>query len=191
MFEKAIELDPDYALANRAIELDDGESTCQAILGQVCRLRRSFDLAEQYARRAIQINPNNQWNAADLGSVLTYVGQVEEAVTWFTRAREIDPYFDPPWYWHDFGKACMIGRRHADALSKLTHVRTRRYRLTALMAGCHAELGDMERARLSVAECLAMRPEFSIERYMSKEPFRDPAAAGQLAASLQLAGLPA
>ena len=221
LFEKAIELDPDYAiahallatlcsarwldecgnsdgaleeayvLANRAVELDAGESTCHAILGQVCRLRRSFDLAEQYARRAIQINPNNQWNAADLGSVLMYVGQVEEAVSWFTRAREIDPYFDPPWYWHDFGKAHMIAHRYADALSKLTHVRTRRYRLAALMAGCYAELGDMERARACVADCLSMRPGFSIAQYMSKEPFRDSAAAGQLAATLQLAGLPA
>src|SRR5262249_55904141 len=95
LFEKAIELDPGYALAHallaamvcrrwryrpdmtesvleqahvlarRAIELDYGESTCHAIFGHVCMLQRRYDLAGRSLRRAVEINPNNQWNAAD------------------------------------------------------------------------------------------------------------------------------
>ncbi len=220
LFEQAIELDPSYAiahsllaslcssewiddpsnadttleeaysLARRAVELDDGESTCHAILGQVCRLRRAFDLAVQYARRAVEINPNNQWNAADLGSVLIFVGLSEEALSWFSRAREIDPYFDAPWYWSAFGQAYMHLNRYTDALSMFDHVRVRSYRLAALMAACHAELGDMDRARASAADCLTMRPGFSVAHYMSKHPFKFPADTERIAASLRLAGLP-
>jgi TolB-like protein len=184
------ELDEAYILARRAVELDDGESTCHAILGHVCRRRRSFDLAVQYGRRAVEINPNNQWNAADLGSILSYVGQSEEALGWFARAREIDPYFDQAWYWSAFGQAYMNVRRYAEALSMFSHVRGRLYRVAALAAACHAELGDMDQARLSAADCLSMKPDFSIGHLMRKSPFRIPAEAAQLACSLRLAGLP-
>ena len=70
------------ALAKRAVELDEKESACLAILGWAYLLRRSFDLAIQYSRRAVEMNPNNQWNSADLGSVLSFVGRAEEALVW-------------------------------------------------------------------------------------------------------------
>jgi TolB-like protein len=59
-----------YRLAKRAVELDSNDSTCFAILAHVCSFRRSYEVAIQYMRRAIEINPNNQWNAADMGIVL-------------------------------------------------------------------------------------------------------------------------
>jgi TolB-like protein/tetratricopeptide (TPR) repeat protein len=179
-----------YTLATRAVALDGGESTCHAILGHICARRRSFELAVQYARRAVALNPSNQWNAADLGAVLGYAGQPEEALTWFAKAREIDPYFDEAWYWRAVGLAYMNMRRYADALSNLSHVRVHKYRYVALVAGCHAELGDPDRAKASAAECLSMKPDFSISQFMSKEPFKLRADAEQLAASLRLAGLP-
>ena len=58
------------------------------------------------------------------------------------------------------------------------------------MAGCHAQLGEMDRARAGVAECLSIKPGFSIAQFMSKEPFKLLADAEQLASSLRLAGLP-
>jgi adenylate cyclase len=183
-------LDDAYALATRAVALNDGESTCHAILGQVCARRRSYELAVGYARRAVEINPNNQWNAADLATILVYAGQSEEALTWFARAREIDPYFDESWYWRSLGLAYMTMHRYADALSMLSRARVRRYWYVALMAGCHARLGDMDRARASSAECLSARADFSITHFMRKEPFKITADAEQLASSLRLAGLP-
>jgi len=220
LFEKAIELDPSYALAHtllaamfcrrwhfqpgnmdsvleqayvlarRAVELDDRDSTCHAVLGHVCMLQRHYDLAVQYLRRAVEINPNNQWNAADLGSCLIYTGDSDEALTWFAKARELDPYFNVPWYWHEAGLACMTLGRYADALLRLGHASDRLYRNAALTAACHARLGDMARARASVAACLSLRPDFSIAQFMSREPFKNPADAEQLASSLRLAGLP-
>ena len=183
-------LDEAYAMARRGVELDDGDSTCHAIQGSVCLLRRSYDEAVQYVRRAVEINPNNQWNAADIGCILVYVGGSEEALGWFARAREIDPYFDPPWYWRGLAQAYMHLQRYADAVLMFGHMRARPYRAAALMAGCLAELGDMERARASAADCMAQRPDFTIAWYMSKEPFKDPADAARVAASLRLAGLP-
>jgi len=220
LIEKAIELDPEYAIAHsllaalsysrwddgpqtsdaalerayglamRAVELDDSESTCQALLANICLQRRSFDVALQYSRRAVELNPNNQWNAADHGSILVYAGELEEALVWFSKAREIDPYFEEPWYWRVAGLTHMSMRNYADALAMLSHARVRAYTYAALTAGCHARLGDADSARASVAECLSMKPDFSVAKFMRNQPFKIAAHAEQLASSLRLAGLP-
>ena len=63
-------------------------------------------------------------------------------------------------------------QHYAEAVANFNHSRVRPYRMLALLAACQAELGDMDRARVSVADCLALRPNFSIRHYMSKEPFQ-------------------
>jgi TolB-like protein len=183
-------LDQAYALAKRAVELDNNESTCFSILAQVCLLRRAFDLTLQYARRAIEINPNNQWNMADMGLMLTYVGRPDEALEWFGRAREADPYFDPPWYFRAIGQALMTLQRHDEALLAFDHLPLGHFRYAALRCACHARLGHMQLAREHAAICLAMKPDFTISRFMAKEPFKDPADASRLAESLRMGGLP-
>ncbi len=220
LFEKAIEIDPEYGmahgmlammrcahwrndagystaaldeafvLAQRAVELDNGDSTCHSLLGQIYLYRRNFERALQHMRRSVEINPNNQWNVADMGQVLAYVGHAEEAVRWFTRAKEIDPYFDPPWHWRQAGITYMVLRRFDDALAMFAHISVRTLRTAAYMAACHARLGHRERARALADECLSQRPGFSIAQFMSKEPFQDPADADYFAESLRLAGLP-
>ncbi len=220
LFTKAIEIDPGYghahallaavcwtewqddlgnsdaalleglALAKRAVELDEKESACLAILGWAYLLRRSFDLGIQYSRRAVEMNPNNQWNSADLGSVLSFVGRAEEALVWLERTKEIDPYFNEPWYWRAIGFAYMVLHRYQEALAMFDYLPARPYRVAALMAGCYARVGDIGRAKACAAECLAMRPEFTIGRFMTRQPFKDPADAASLAETLALAGLP-
>lgn len=220
LVEKAIELDPGYGfahalaaalcqhrwfddpgdsdsalkeaftLATRAVALDNGESTNHSILGLVYARQGSYELAVQCGRRAVEINPNNQWNAADLGTILVYAGESDEALTWFARARAIDPYFDEPWYWRAAALAYMNLHRYADALSQLKHVRIRSCRYSAVMAACYAQLGDKDQAALSAMECLSLKPRFSVTHFMKKEPFKVPADAEQLATSLRLAGLP-
>jgi uncharacterized protein (DUF924 family)/TolB-like protein len=183
-------LDEAYRLATRAVELDDSESTSHSLLAQTCLYRRQFDLALEHIQRSLELNPNNQWNVADMGLVLVYVGRAEEAVSWNTRARQIDPYFDEPWYWRLFGLTCMVLGRYQEALNLFARHPIPKYPISAYMAGCHARLGDMERARACVAECLALRPDFSVRQWMSKEPFKLEADAERIAESMRLAGLP-
>jgi len=220
LFEKAIELDPGYglayallatmrcgawrdnpdspdalldeacALARRAVELDDGESTCHSLLGHIYLYRHSYELAEQHGRRAVDLNPNNAWNFADFGMVLCYLGRTEEALAWLLKAREIDPYFGPPWYWRQTGQAYMALRRYEDALSMFAHIPRRSSRIAAYMAACHARLGHADRAAALAAECVALQPAFTIRQRMTREPYRMTADSEQLADSMRLAGLP-
>jgi tetratricopeptide (TPR) repeat protein len=141
-------------------------------------------------QRAVDLNPNNQWNVADMGYVLVYLGRAEEALAWNLRARQIDPYFDQPWYWRLSGLGCMLLGRFEEAVKLLARHSTRNCYMAALSAGCYAQLGDMDGARASVAECLALRPDFSVRQWMSKQPFKLESDAARIIAALRLAGLP-
>jgi len=220
LFEKAIELDPRYAIAHAllatmlvgewrtddrlddallerayglaklAVELDDGESTCHSLLAHACMYRRWYELALQHMQRSVSINPNNPWNMADMGLVLSYIGNPHEALDWFVRARATDPYFDPPWHWRQAGLAYMVVGQFERALEMFAHLATRSFRVWAYVAACHGRLGQDELARDAIRRCLDLHPAFRLTRFMTREPFRDPASAVALHDALRLAGLP-
>jgi serine/threonine protein kinase len=183
-------LDEAYKLAQRALELDDSESTCHSLLAQVYLFRRAFEPALQHMRRAVELNPNNQWNLADMAYVLGYAGEAEQALSWSDRAKEADPYFDTPWFWRQKGRSYAVLGRYQEALTMFERIPLRTYYDAAYMAACHARLGNSDRARTLAAECLASRPDFSIRRLLVTQPYKLNSDAENLAQSLRLAGLP-
>ena len=183
-------LDEAYKLALRAVELDDSESTCHSLLAQVYMYRRAFEPALRHMRRSVELNPNNQWNLADMGYVLGYAGEADQALSWSARAKEVDPYFDPPWFSRQKGRSYVVLGRYQEALTMFERVPLRTYYDAAYMAACYARLGNSDRARSLAAECLAARPHFSIRRLLVIEPYKLSEHAENLAQSLRLAGLP-
>jgi tetratricopeptide (TPR) repeat protein len=181
-------------LAKRAVELAGNESTCLSILSQARIFRRSFDLVLQHIQRAIEINPANQWNTADMGNILTCLGRTEEALPWFDQALRIDPYFDPPRYRHGLGRAQMMLRRCEEAVTALKRPSVRPFQASAYLAGCQARMKATGRARLLAAECLQTNLNSTINstiaRRLARLPFKNPADAAHLSERLRAAGLP-
>ncbi|MEX2649497.1 MAG: adenylate/guanylate cyclase domain-containing protein [Alphaproteobacteria bacterium] len=184
-------LDRAFALAQRAVELAENESTCHMMLGQICLERRSFDLALRHTERGVEINPVNQWNRADLGIVLSHIGRAEEGLETLRNARRVDPYFGPPWYWRGLGIAQFVLRRYADALADFDRgAASSRPWALAMMAGCCAKLGLADRAAELVARCLEGRPGVTIDKLVAKVPFKLAGDSDHLAECLRLAGIP-
>lgn len=126
-----------------------------------------------------------------MGFVLGYLGEPEASLASLAHAREIDPYFDPPWYWRCLGLAHLLLHRYSEALAQFEHAPLpRHFRVSAMMAGCLARLGDHPAARASVAACLAEKPDFTVARFMAKEPFRRGEDSAHLGELLRLAGFP-
>ncbi len=220
-FERAIEIDPSYALphsllaamisqelvndfsgssealdralalAQRAVELADNETTCHAILGQIYLDRGSFDLALRHIERAVEINPMNQWIQADLGTVLSRIGRTEEGLELLRNSRRMDPYFGPSWYWRGLAIAQFVLRRYTEALADFDRgaPNSRCYAL-AMMAGCCAKLGLPDRARELAARCLAGQPDVTIAKLATKISFKSASDSEHLAECLRLAGIP-
>src|SRR5262249_52466459 len=111
-------------------------------------------------------------------------------VAWFARAREIDPFFDPAWYRPELGRTHLTLRQYEAALEQFERAFLRTWKIAAYMAGCHARLGAAGRAAALAAECLAKKPDYTIVRWLAKEPFKNPADAAHLADCLRAAGLP-
>jgi TolB-like protein/tetratricopeptide (TPR) repeat protein len=184
-------LDRAFALARRAVELAEDESTCHTILGQFCLEQRLFDLALHHTARGVEMNPANQWNRADFGIVLSHIGRAEEGLELLRDARRADPYFGPGWYWRGLGVAQFVLRRHADALPDLERgVTNSSLRALAMLAACCAKLGHSERAREVVARLLAVQPGTTVDKLVARMPFKDAGDSLHLAECLRLAGMP-
>jgi TolB-like protein/Tfp pilus assembly protein PilF len=184
-------LDRPFALAQRGAEFGDDESTCHTIMGQICLERRAFDLALHHTQRGVEINPANQWNRADLGIILAYLGRAEEGLQMLRDARRADPYFGPRWYWRGLGLAQFVLRRYADALADFERgVANDSLRALAMMAGCAAKLGLRDRAREIVSRCLAGQPGATVDKIAAKMPFKHAGDRLHLVDCLRLAGVP-
>src|SRR5262249_36545070 len=110
MFERAIELDPQYAgaymalgatywqewywqggqnpqalerafeLAPRAVALDDSLSAAHVVLGDTYLLKKQYEQAIAELERAIALDPNFALGYSDLGYILNFVGRPQEAI---------------------------------------------------------------------------------------------------------------
>jgi adenylate cyclase len=183
-------LDRAFALAKRGVELADHESTSHMALGFLYMERRSFDAALSHMERAVEINPANPATRADLGMLLSRIGRAEEGLELLRDAKRVDPFFGPSWYWSALGVAQLMLRRYAEALADFERGELRGADTSAIVAGCCAKLGLVERARELMAHCLAMQPEATIGDLVARTVFKEASDSEHLAECLRLAGMP-
>ena len=121
LFEQAVALDPDYALAHaqlaishahrwmqgmsgsskdldrafelatRAVALDAQEIVCHMALSYIQQQRRRYDEAEFHARKALALNPNRPNALAAMADFLVYSGRPDEAVVLMSDAMRLIP----------------------------------------------------------------------------------------------------
>jgi adenylate cyclase len=139
---------------------------------------------------AVAINPANPALKADFGIFLTRVGRAEEALQWLRSARSADPFFGPAWFWQQLGFAQLMLRRYADALADFEREAPKNADTLAMMAGCCAKLGVMERANRLVTECLEVQPEATLHDLVERTPLAQAADSEHFAECLRLAGMP-
>jgi Flp pilus assembly protein TadD len=152
--------------------------------------RRDYALAEHHLRKAFDLNPNRPAMVADMGYLYSCIGEPEKAIAQFAEARVLDSNFEPTWYWHLFGRALFIARRYSEAIDAFSRSASASAGMQALLAACWAQLENPDEARRHSREAVRLAPEFSIERHMTREPFKHDADRQHLIAALRLAGLP-
>lgn len=183
-------LDHALDLATQSVRLDENESDCQDTLGWIQLHLRNFDLAEQYHQRALELNPNNPDEMTSMGALAAYLGRPEEALSWFAQAKQADPYHDPTWYWHLLAVAHFVNRDPGEAISAFSHSASKPPWVHAYIAACHAQQGDMAEAAEVAARLMGLLPQFSIARFIDKEPFKRNSDRKRLRDNLRKAGLP-
>jgi TolB-like protein/DNA-binding SARP family transcriptional activator/Tfp pilus assembly protein PilF len=220
LFERAIALDPNYARAHsllamaeyrlwrldpagsgdaleravaaakKAAALDENDSICHNALGWFHLLLRTFDLAEHHYRKGYGLNPNSATNVAGMGILHNYLGCPDEAMVWLEKAKQVDRFFDPAWYWQTRGIVHFVAHRYDKAIADFAHGPFVTLLARAYVAACYAHTDRIDRAREVAAEILAARPGFSVAQHLRIEPYKRQVDIDHLAAGLRKAGLP-
>jgi adenylate cyclase len=153
MFEKAIELDPQYAayahlgftyflewawqwsqgpqsleqafaLEQRAIALDDSLPYAHNILGQVYLYKKQHEQALAEVERAIALDPNNANSYMNLGNILNFEGRSEETIGLVEKAMRLNPHY-PVTYLLTLGVAYRLMGRYEEAIAVSKRLLTR------------------------------------------------------------------
>ena len=154
--EEQIERELEVALA-----LDDNDSDVHRILAAVGLIRHDHDKAQYHQQRALSLNPNDDLVVVQQGEVLTWIGQPQAGIPWILKAMRLNPYH-PPRFWSHLARAHFAARAYASALQQLQHITAPDGLIHALMAACHARLGEHDAAAAQVREVLRREPGFSV-----------------------------
>jgi adenylate cyclase len=148
MFERAIDLDPRFALAHaelalthvddwcmgwsedpqsldralesaqRAIALDESLPLAHRTLGHVYLWKKQHGEAIAAVERAVALDPNDAEGYAELGRILAWAGRPQEAAKRLKRAMRLNPHF-PVWYLYILGQAYTFTGRYEEAIDVL------------------------------------------------------------------------
>jgi TolB-like protein/class 3 adenylate cyclase/Flp pilus assembly protein TadD len=216
LIEKAIDIDPDFAIAyawlalidqntwdsqgspeliqsalrhaRRAVELDEDDARCHVILGYIYLCMRQLEPAEFHHRRALSLNPNDAHITTHMGLLSAYLGDSASAIQWIKKALRLNPYA-PEWYRSWLGMAYYVGRHYEQAVANLDP-RMARYAWNSMYsAASFAQVNRMDEAHAQLAELRALRPSGSLIEYASAEPFKNAADRDHLIQGLRKAGL--
>jgi adenylate cyclase len=219
LWEKAIELDPEYALAyggvawtlahdylyyggtgesleraleaaQKAVSLDYESFGPQWTLGYVLLQKRLYDQAMTAYEKALALHPNNADLLAEMVNVLTRVGRPQDAIAQMKKAMRLNP-LSPHWYAWFLGLAYYHAGQYEEAIVALKPLlHLLGWDTVSLrLAASYAQLGRLDEARAQAAEVLKLNPDFSIATFSKTEAYKNPSDLEHFLDGLRKAGL--
>ena len=220
LYEKAIELDPDYARAYASLAwtylVEHSERWGSA---EDQPLERALEIA----RRGVMVNPVSHSNHLALGQVCLSKGLHDEALEALETAITLNPndadgyvflaetlsYAGRPdeaidlvekaqrlnpayprWYAWNLGTAFYVARRYDDAVTALRRGSPLVAMAYRWLAVAYAQLGREQEAKAAAEEYLKRTPDFSLARHLELMPFQHAEDRDHYAEGLRKAGLP-
>jgi TolB-like protein len=192
LFQQAMDLDPDYALAHAyrgfaevvahnyddapdevlrgalkmtstAVAMDEQNGRCHWLLGLVHAYCGNFEEEERHNRRALALNPNDANALTSAGAILASLGRHDEGIDLVREAMRLNPYH-PEWYWIALGNVFYMVHRYEDALEAYKQRNNPGYWLLSRLAACYGQLGRIEEAKAAAAEVMRLKPGFTISK---------------------------
>lgn len=220
LFEKAVEIDPNYARAKAKIAWtylseywngwgEPSEDTLSKVV--------------EFAQAAIASDPNDAWGYWSKGSASLFQRQHDAAIAAYQRAVELSPNeadvlieygfalvyaglpedgillmqdairlnpYYPGWYLWDLAWGYFVARRYKEAITTLEKREPKSNFTYLFLAACYAQVDRVEEATKAMKQFLKLEPGYSIELAATTEPFKHPQELEHWLSALRKAGLP-
>src|SRR6266852_8132479 len=149
-------LEREFALAQKALALDDSLPQAHMLVGQAYLWKRQHEQAITEGERASALNPNDALGYYWLAETLNYAGKPEEALGAAEKAMRLDPR-NREIYFFAVGFAYRWMGRYEEAITALKRIITRypnHLGAHLFLVVSYSELGREEEARAEAAEVL-------------------------------------
>lgn len=214
-FEKAIEIEPDYARAHawrscsrhtlgewlnddwwddslnsvvHALALDENDAEAHRIMGVMCMNMRQWDKSRYHFERALEINPNHANVVARAGEIYNFMGEPDKALDMVARALRLDPFL--PTYCRELEIAAHYAKGDYDEVVRITDRLPRLTRRSAAYRAAAARhLDDPALCEAAAADLLRIDPDFHAAQFVKTEYYRDPAMCERIVSDLAACGL--
>ena len=218
LYEKAIELDPNYAaayaglagtcmhdwfqgspdaldqafeLARKANGLDPSLPLVYEALGNIYVFRKQYDEALAAIKQWIEIEPGNADAYANLAAILHFSGEPEQVAPLIEKAIRLNPFY-PFYYTLYIGQAYLMMQRYEDAVETLKRSAMRNPEALPAhlyLAACYGHMGKDVAARAAMAEVRRLLPDISKEWVKTIFTYKRAADLDRLIDGLHKAGL--
>ncbi len=183
--DKAL-LDKARLHAERAVMIDPNDGTAYRELGRVALFDGDLDQSIEHMTRAADLSPHHADILADFADTLAHYSDFDAAEKQIEVAMKLNPLPPDDYYW-TLGGISFFRGRWEDALRQLSQMQNTDPALR-LMAATAAMAGQHDLARKYRLRALELQPDFTIARWMSKVPQRDPADLDLYIEALRRAG---
>ena len=156
------------------------------------QIEQHFEDAQIHAKTAIALDPNAADSYALLGTIDSYLGQLDDSVRLIRKAIRLNPHA-PARYFLTLGRSIFFRGEYEQAIPVLIEAVNRNpaYVLSHIyLAAAYLQVGAADEASWEAAEILLLAPDFSVGDWLRTQPIKDSAQADRLAHNLHRAGLP-
>jgi len=179
-------------LARRATRLDDRNEYAHWALGISCWGLRKHEESIAALERAVELNPNCSLAYGSLGTALSLVGRVDEAIANQEIAIRSNPR-DPSIFFRFTGIALAhyLAGRYDTAVEwagKAVHRMPQWFYGHFLVAASHFRAGRQDEARAAIDSCYEVLPDAAVSQ-LDRLPLKNPAEMEQFRDCLRKAGL--
>jgi len=178
--------------AQKALSLDENNSDAHGLASYLFTMRKEHEKALKEAKRAITLNPNNADAYDTLAWILIISGRPVKAIEFSKKAIRLNP-IPPAYYPYHLAWAYRDSRQYEKAIkiyNKCLECQPDFFKAYVHLAATYTFLGREEEAKAAALEVLNLDPDFSLEGYSDRIPYKNQSDSERFLKALRKAGLP-
>jgi tetratricopeptide (TPR) repeat protein len=161
-------------MAQKAMALGDADYEVQGLLCYIYTVMRKFDEAIEAGKRVISMSPGSANSYGYLSLPVLYSGDPSRAILLLEKAMRLNP-IPPNFYFVHLGIAYRMMGQYYESLESYKKFYDRSpNNVIALigMAAAYSLLGNNQEARTQAEEVMKVDPDFSLDDWIKRMPFK-------------------